>query len=111
MSLYGCMCGWAHAQEGVRERGEAEQQRRRELSEKFSETIADITVRMEKQQQERLQMASENDLFSSSSFSSSFSSSSSSFTSSSFTSSSSSSSVTSPFHLCLNVIATHRYFL
>lgn len=47
--------------EGVRERGEEEQQKRKALSEQFSTTIADITARMEVQQKERLRMAAEND--------------------------------------------------
>ena len=50
-------------QEGVRERGEEDQGKRRELSEKFSTTINEITARMESQQQERLRVAGENDQF------------------------------------------------
>jgi chromosome segregation ATPase len=47
--------------ESVRERGEDEQGLRKELSEKFSSTITDITAKMEMQQTERLKMAEEND--------------------------------------------------
>eukprot|EP00992_Anisonema_acinus_P012504 TRINITY_DN8160_c0_g1_i1.p1 TRINITY_DN8160_c0_g1~~TRINITY_DN8160_c0_g1_i1.p1 ORF type:complete len:371 (+),score=103.01 TRINITY_DN8160_c0_g1_i1:42-1154(+) len=47
--------------DGVRLSGEEEQQKRKELSESFSQTINEITAQMEEQAQERLTMAQAND--------------------------------------------------
>eukprot|EP01012_Entosiphon_sulcatum_P059413 TRINITY_DN83813_c0_g1_i1.p1 TRINITY_DN83813_c0_g1~~TRINITY_DN83813_c0_g1_i1.p1 ORF type:complete len:447 (+),score=148.85 TRINITY_DN83813_c0_g1_i1:40-1341(+) len=48
--------------EDVRAKGEEEQQKRKELSERFNSTIGEITSKMEEQHGERLKMAQENDL-------------------------------------------------